>query len=74
MAVSMQRVLTRVHQADDMPSPPFHEARTQAELTKLIREGKIPNLPSKYSQNLQMIVKLMLRQDVRKASALFRLS
>lgn len=70
----MQRSLTRVHRADDTPSPPFHEARTQAELTKLIREGKIPNLPSKYSQNLQMIVKLMLRQDVRYIAMTVRLS
>lgn len=45
-------------------SPPFHEARTQAELTKLIRDGRIPNMPSVYSKRLQDTVKSMLQQDV----------
>ena len=43
--------------------PPFHEARTQAELTKLIRDGRIPPLPNQYSRSLQDVVKSMLRQD-----------
>ena len=45
-------------------SPPFHDARTQAELTKLIREGRIPGLPSVYSDSLRRVVTSMLRQDV----------
>lgn len=44
-------------------SPPFHEARTQAELTKLIRDGRIPPLPNQYSRSLQDVIKSMLRQD-----------
>ncbi|CAD6589047.1 MAG: G2-specific serine/threonine protein kinase [Cyphobasidiales sp. Tagirdzhanova-0007] len=43
--------------------PPFHDARTQAELTKLIREGRIPGLPSVYSDSLRRVVTSMLRQD-----------
>jgi hypothetical protein len=45
-------------------SPPFHEARTQPELARLIREGRIPNLPQGYSKDLDAVVKTMLRQNV----------
>jgi NIMA (never in mitosis gene a)-related kinase len=45
--------------------PPFAEAQTQPELTKLIREGKIPKLPTGYSPVLYQVIKSMLRQDVR---------
>ncbi|GAA97424.1 uncharacterized protein L969DRAFT_48742 [Mixia osmundae IAM 14324] len=43
--------------------PPFHQAQTQPELTKLIREGKIPSLPRGYSSNLSSVIKSMLRQN-----------
>lgn len=43
--------------------PPFHQAQTQPELAKLIREGKIPNLPRGYSSQLTALIKSMLRQD-----------
>lgn len=56
MAIKAKRTFRR--------SPPFHEARTQAELTKLIRDGRIPNMPSVYSRRLQDTVKSMLQQDV----------
>lgn len=55
-------------------SPPFHEARTQAELTKLIRDGRIPNMPSVYSRRLQDVVKSMLQQDVRAVMILENIS
>ena len=45
--------------------PPFAEARTQPELAKLIRDGRIPSLPEGYSPNLGSLVKAMLRQNVR---------
>ncbi|KAF5364973.1 hypothetical protein D9758_008178 [Tetrapyrgos nigripes] len=40
--------------------PPFHEARTHAELSILIRNGRIPPLPKGYSQALGAIIKSML--------------
>lgn len=43
--------------------PPFAQAQTQPELTKLIRDGKIPPLPQGYSTNLTQVVRSMLRQD-----------
>ena len=45
--------------------PPFHQAQSQPELAKLIREGRIPNLPQGYSTALNQVVKSMLRQDLR---------
>ncbi|KAI9605967.1 hypothetical protein H4Q26_004338 [Puccinia striiformis f. sp. tritici PST-130] len=44
--------------------PPFHQAQTQPELAKLIREGKIPNLPRGYSSQLTALIKSMLRQMI----------
>lgn len=43
--------------------PPFAQAQTQPELTKLIRDGKIPALPTGYSTALTQVVRSMLRQD-----------
>ncbi|KAH8833711.1 kinase-like domain-containing protein [Flagelloscypha sp. PMI_526] len=40
--------------------PPFHEAKTHAELNIFIRNGRIPPLPKSYSQSLQGIIKAML--------------
>ena len=45
--------------------PPFAEARTQAELSKLIRDGLIPSLPDGYSSQLGQLIRSMLRQNVR---------
>lgn len=45
--------------------PPFAQAQTQPELTKLIRDGKIPPLPQGYSTALTQVVRSMLRQDPR---------
>ncbi|KAH8927139.1 kinase-like protein [Atractiella rhizophila] len=44
--------------------PPFHEAKTQVELAKLIKEGKIPDLPKGYSSTLAGVIRSMLRQNV----------
>ena len=49
--------------------PPFAEARTQAELSKLIRDGLIPSLPDGYSSQLGQLIRSMLRQNVRVAFA-----
>ncbi|KAK7026127.1 hypothetical protein VNI00_015702 [Paramarasmius palmivorus] len=40
--------------------PPFHEAKTHAELSILIRNGRIPPLPKGYSQSLGAVIKAML--------------
>ena len=40
--------------------PPFHEAKTHAELSILIRNGRIPPLPKGYSPALSSIIKAML--------------
>ncbi|KAL6303524.1 kinase-like domain-containing protein [Sparassis latifolia] len=40
--------------------PPFHEAKTHAELSILIRNGRIPPLPKGYSQSLSSVIKTML--------------
>ncbi|OCH88656.1 kinase-like protein [Obba rivulosa] len=40
--------------------PPFHEAKTHAELSILIRNGRIPPLPKGYSHSLTSVVKAML--------------
>ncbi|KAK1224435.1 hypothetical protein PQX77_012657 [Marasmius sp. AFHP31] len=40
--------------------PPFHEAKTHAELSILIRNGRIPPLPKGYSQSLGAVIKSML--------------
>ncbi|KDQ55567.1 hypothetical protein JAAARDRAFT_195419 [Jaapia argillacea MUCL 33604] len=40
--------------------PPFHEAKTHAELSIFIRNGRIPPLPRGYSQSLSGIIKSML--------------
>ncbi|KAG9309207.1 kinase-like domain-containing protein [Chiua virens] len=40
--------------------PPFHEAKTHAELSILIRNGRIPPLPKGYSQTLSSVIKAML--------------
>ncbi|KAI0829788.1 kinase-like domain-containing protein [Trametes gibbosa] len=40
--------------------PPFHEAKTHAELSILIRNGRIPPLPKGYSPALTSIIKSML--------------
>ncbi|KAI0044449.1 kinase-like protein [Auriscalpium vulgare] len=40
--------------------PPFHEARTHAELSLHIRNGRIPPLPRGYSQALWSVIKAML--------------
>ncbi|KAH9949050.1 kinase-like protein [Amylocystis lapponica] len=40
--------------------PPFHEAKTQAELSILIRNGRIPPLPKGYSPALSSVIKAML--------------
>ncbi|KAG7100016.1 hypothetical protein E1B28_001803 [Marasmius oreades] len=40
--------------------PPFHEAKTHAELSILIRNGRIPPLPKGYSQSLGGVIKSML--------------
>lgn len=45
--------------------PPFAEARTQPELTQLIRDGLIPSLPDGYSTQLGQLIRSMLRQNVR---------
>ena len=43
--------------------PPFHQAQTQQELAGLIRDGRVPPLPSAYSPNLAQVIRHMLRQD-----------
>ncbi|KAI8992906.1 kinase-like domain-containing protein [Trametes punicea] len=40
--------------------PPFHEAKTHAELSILIRNGRIPPLPKGYSPALTSVIKSML--------------
>ncbi|KIJ16610.1 hypothetical protein PAXINDRAFT_131361 [Paxillus involutus ATCC 200175] len=40
--------------------PPFHEAKTHAELSIFIRNGRIPPLPRGYSQALSNVIKAML--------------
>ncbi|EIW63684.1 uncharacterized protein TRAVEDRAFT_160839 [Trametes versicolor FP-101664 SS1] len=40
--------------------PPFHEAKTHAELSILIRNGRIPPLPKGYSPALASVIKSML--------------
>ncbi|TFK62958.1 kinase-like protein [Pluteus cervinus] len=40
--------------------PPFHEAKTHAELSIFIRNGRIPPLPRGYSQALSAVIKSML--------------
>ncbi|KIK91246.1 hypothetical protein PAXRUDRAFT_831005 [Paxillus rubicundulus Ve08.2h10] len=40
--------------------PPFHEAKTHAELSISIRNGRIPPLPRGYSQALSNVIKAML--------------
>ncbi|KAH7921052.1 kinase-like protein [Leucogyrophana mollusca] len=40
--------------------PPFHEAKTHAELSIFIRNGRIPPLPRGYSQALSSVIKSML--------------
>ncbi|KAF8547288.1 kinase-like protein [Imleria badia] len=40
--------------------PPFHEAKTHAELSTFIRNGRIPPLPRGYSQTLSSVIKAML--------------
>ncbi|KAF7790749.1 hypothetical protein EIP86_001706 [Pleurotus ostreatoroseus] len=40
--------------------PPFHEAKTHAELSILIRNGRIPPLPKGYSPALSAVIKAML--------------
>jgi NIMA (never in mitosis gene a)-related kinase 2 len=40
--------------------PPFHEAKTHAELSILIRNGRIPPLPKGYSPALSSVIKAML--------------
>ncbi|PIL36273.1 transporter [Ganoderma sinense ZZ0214-1] len=40
--------------------PPFHEAKTHAELSILIRNGRIPPLPKGYSPALTAVIKSML--------------
>ncbi|KAK2466540.1 hypothetical protein APHAL10511_001402 [Amanita phalloides] len=40
--------------------PPFHEAKTHAELSISIRNGRIPPLPRGYSQALSNVIKSML--------------
>ncbi|PSS35570.1 hypothetical protein PHLCEN_2v1481 [Hermanssonia centrifuga] len=40
--------------------PPFHEAKTHAELSILIRNGRIPPLPKGYSPTLSSVIKAML--------------
>ncbi|KAF8649447.1 hypothetical protein AX16_005794 [Volvariella volvacea WC 439] len=40
--------------------PPFHEAKTHAELSMLIRTGRIPPLPRGYSTALTSVIKSML--------------
>ncbi|OBZ70768.1 G2-specific protein kinase nim-1 [Grifola frondosa] len=40
--------------------PPFHEAKTHAELSILIRNGRIPPLPKGYSSALTATIKSML--------------
>ncbi|KAI0743641.1 kinase-like domain-containing protein [Daedaleopsis nitida] len=40
--------------------PPFHEAKTHAELSILIRNGRIPPLPKGYSPALNAVIKSML--------------
>ena len=40
--------------------PPFHEAKTHAELSILIRNGRIPPLPKGYSPALAGVIKAML--------------
>lgn len=40
--------------------PPFAEAKTHAELSILIRNGRIPPLPKGYSPALSSVIKAML--------------
>ncbi|KAH9940387.1 kinase-like protein [Epithele typhae] len=40
--------------------PPFHEAKTHAELSILIRNGRIPPLPKGYSPAMTAVIKQML--------------
>ncbi|KAI0028441.1 kinase-like domain-containing protein [Vararia minispora EC-137] len=40
--------------------PPFHEAKTHAQLSILIQNGRIPPLPRGYSQALWSVIKAML--------------
>lgn len=44
--------------------PPFHEAKTHAELSIFIRNGRIPPLPRGYSQSLSSVIKAMLNLNV----------
>lgn len=44
--------------------PPFHEAKTHAELSIFIRNGRIPPLPRGYSQALAGVIKGMLSLNV----------
>lgn len=53
--------------------PPFHEARTHAELSAFIRNGRIPPLPKGYSQSLAGVIKGMLNLNVRPVLGAYRL-
>jgi hypothetical protein len=44
--------------------PPFHEARTHAELATFIKNGRIPPLPRGYSSTLSSTIKAMLNLNV----------
>lgn len=44
--------------------PPFHEAKTHAELSAFIRNGRIPPLPRGYSSSLSATIKAMLNLNV----------
>ncbi|KZP29082.1 kinase-like protein [Athelia psychrophila] len=43
--------------------PPFHEAKTHAELSLCIKNGRIPPLPRGYSQSLTLVIKNMLNTN-----------
>ncbi|KAI0779573.1 kinase-like domain-containing protein [Fomes fomentarius] len=45
--------------------PPFHEAKTHAELSILIRNGRIPPLPKGYSPAITSVIKAMLNLNVK---------
>ncbi|EJD36028.1 kinase-like protein [Auricularia subglabra TFB-10046 SS5] len=44
-------------------NPPFHKAKTHAELSRLICSGRVPPLPDGYSRSLARVIKAMLNVD-----------
>lgn len=47
-------------------SSPFSAAQTQPELITMVKSGKIPSLPARYSPALRSAIKAMLTLNVRR--------